>query len=161
LLAEVGGGDSQQGLALSLCGNKQAMKKTLLSGAVALSILSLVGCGSDSAVESAVTDLGNAAGEVIDDAAGVAARNFATQQGEEQFKDAGYEIEGSLTCSTVVQQDATSVKIDCAGTTTSGGAAVLTGTTDELPGASIIMLEGLFVGTVDGAEVFSTTKLGG
>jgi hypothetical protein len=137
------------------------MKKTLMSGAMMLSVLSLVGCGSDGVVESAVSDVGNAAGEVTDDAAGVAARNIATQQGEEQFKNAGYELDGPLTCTSEVQQDAGSIKIDCTGTAKAGGAAVLTGTTDELPGASVVMLEGLFVGTVDGAEVFNTKTLGG
>jgi predicted small lipoprotein YifL len=137
------------------------MKNTLMSGAVALALLALVGCGSDGAVESAVSDVGDAAGEVTDDAAGVAARNIATQQGEEQFKNAGYELDGPLTCTAEVQQDASSIKIDCTGTAKVGGTAVLTGATDELPGASVVMLEGLFVGTVDGAEVFSTKKLGG
>ena len=42
-----------------------------------------------------------------------------------------------------------------------GGAAVLTGTTNELPGASVVSLNGQFTGTVDGATVFTTQRLGG
>ena len=37
----------------------------------------------------------------------------------------------------------------------------MTGTTDELPGASVTELEGAFTGTVDGTEAFSTDTLGG
>ena len=51
--------------------------------------------------------------------------------------------------------------IDCTGTTADGGAAALTGTTTEVPGASVTSLEGDFAGTVDGAEVFTTQTLGG
>ena len=39
--------------------------------------------------------------------------------------------------------------------------AELTGETAELPGESIVELEGTFTGTVDGGEVFSTEVLGG
>ena len=42
-----------------------------------------------------------------------------------------------------------------------GAVAEMTGTTSELPGASITELDGDFVGTVDGAEVFRTERLGG
>ena len=136
------------------------MRHHFVCGAAALSLLSIVGCGSDS-LESAVSEVGDVAGDLTDDAAGVAVRNLATQQGEEQFKNAGHEIKGSLTCTSEIQQDATSIKIDCVGTTTAGGAAALTGATDELPGASVVLLEGLFTGTVDGLEVFSTETLGG
>jgi outer membrane murein-binding lipoprotein Lpp len=149
------------GLACGSGGNRWCMKRALMSGAVVLSVLSLIGCGSDGVIESAASDVGNAAGEVTDDAAGVAARNIATQQGEEQFKNAGHELDGPLTCTSEVLQDAGSIKIDCTGTAKSGGAVVLRGTTNELPGASVVMLEGLFVGTVDDVEVFSTETLGG
>ena len=41
------------------------------------------------------------------------------------------------------------------------GAAVLSGVTDELPGASVTQLSGQFLATVDGKEVFTTKRLGG
>ncbi len=134
------------------------MKRLMI--VVAVQSLLIAGCGSDS-LDGAVTDIDNAVENVVDDAAGVAARNFATQQGEEQFRNAGHQLAGPLTCNSEVQQDASSLKIDCTGSTKLGGAAVLSGTTDELPGVSVVMLRGLFVGTVDGAEVFRTDALGG
>jgi hypothetical protein len=107
--------------------------------------------------------VGDAADEAGDDAAELAARNIATQQGEEQFSAAGQPLDDSgLTCeATVGGEGVDGVSIDCAGTTAAGGAATLTGATTEVPGASVTSLEGDFVGTVDGAEVFTTQTLGG
>ena len=42
-----------------------------------------------------------------------------------------------------------------------GEAAALTGTTAEIPGASVVELEGEFTGTVNGTQVFTTQRLGG
>ena len=53
------------------------------------------------------------------------------------------------------------VDVNCTGTTEDGGAAVLTGTTSEIPGASITELDGTFTATVDGEPVFETDTLGG
>lgn len=113
------------------------------------------------AADDAVTAVSSAAEEAGTDAAEAAARNIATQQGEEQFKDAGHELDGPLTCEATATEDASAVDIDCTGTTKDGGAATLTGTTSEMPGASVTMLEGQFSGAVDGTEVFSTQELGG
>ena len=131
------------------------------------SALAIASCSEDtqdaveSDVESAVTEVGEAVGEATDDAAEAAARNFATQQGEEQFNNAGHELDGPLTCEATVVEDAGNIEISCTGTTQAGGAAELTGTTNEIPGASIVTLDGDFTGTVDGAEVFTTERLGG
>jgi hypothetical protein len=114
------------------------------------------------AAESAVTEVGEAVDEAGDDAAELAARNIATQQGEEQFKAAGHELDDSgLSCEATVEDGVDGVAIDCTGTTADGGAAALTGSTTEVPGASVTSLEGDFTGTVDGAEVFTTQTLGG
>jgi hypothetical protein len=101
--------------------------------------------------------------EVLDEATELAVRNFAALQGSEQFANAGYEIdEDGLACTaTVGEGGRTAVEVECTGTTTDGGEAVLTGVTSELPGASIVELEGEWTASVDGAEVFTTDELGG
>ena len=129
--------------------------------------LAFVACSSDSrkelgdAAESAISEVGNAVDEATQDAAETIARTLATEQGEEQFQNAGHPIEGKLTCTAETSDDLDAIDIDCTGTTEEGGAVLLTGRTSELPGASVVTLDGQFVGTVDGAEVFTTTRLGG
>jgi hypothetical protein len=143
------------------------MKIHLAHGAVIAAVLTIVGCSEDtqdaveSDVESAVTEVGDALGEAADDTSEALARTIATQQGEEQFNNAGHELAGPLTCEATVQDGAAQIEISCTGTTQAGGAAALTGTTNEIPGASVVALAGDFVGTVDGAEVFTTERLGG
>ena len=96
-----------------------------------------------------------------EDAAEVLARNIATQQGEEQFNNAGHELDGPLTCEAAVADGVDEIDISCTGTTQDGGAAELTGHTNEIPGASVVTLDGEFTATVDGEEVFTTQRLGG
>jgi len=98
---------------------------------------------------------------VANNAAEALARNIATQQGEEQFKNAGHELDGPLTCDAAVKEDVSKIDINCTGTTKDGGAAALTGSTNEIPGASVVSLDGDFTGTVDGTSVFTTQSLGG
>ena len=137
------------------------------TGAILLAAVTVAGCSSDSRdsissdVRSGVTAVGDAAGELTNDAAEALVRNIATQQGEEQFTNAGQALNGPLTCTAAVVDGADKIKVDCTGTTQAGGAAVLTGTTSEIPGASVVELEGDFSGTVDGQQVFATKSLGG
>lgn len=112
-------------------------------------------------VETAVTEVVDAIDEASQDAVEMAARNFASVQGEQEFEDAGYMIDGDLVCEADATNDLTAVEIDCTGTTFDGADATLTGTTAEFPGVSIDELDGDFVGTVDGNEVFTTERLGG
>ena len=143
------------------------MKIRLTHVAMVAAALAVTGCSSDtrasvtSDLRSAATDIGNVAGQAADAAAEALARNIATQQGEEQFKNAGQELSGPLTCEAKVQAGVAKVDISCTGTTKAGAAAALTGTTSELPGASVVSLNGQFTGTVDGATVFTTQRLGG
>jgi hypothetical protein len=111
--------------------------------------------------QSVITDVGNAVGGAANDAAEALARNIATQQGEEQLKNAGQTLDGPLTCEATVDDGVTKVDISCTGKTSTGGAATLTGSTNEVPGASVIELDGQFTGAVDGTEVFTTERLGG
>jgi hypothetical protein len=114
------------------------------------------GCSSTtrSSVKADVENATNAAAETV-------ARNVATQQGEEQFKNAQHELTGPLKCTAKVQANAAKIDIACSGATKDGKAASLRGTTNELPGAAVVSLDGTFVGSVDGAEVFNTQRLGG
>lgn len=143
------------------------MKIRFAHGVAVVAALTIAGCSSDSRasietdLRTAATDVSNAAGKAADDAAEVLARNIATQQGEEQFKNAGQELDGPLTCSAKVQDGVSKIAIDCTGKTKSGSAATLTGTTNEIPGASVVALDGQFTGTVDGTNVFTTQHLGG
>jgi len=142
--------------------------RTRYSPAIALAaVLAVGGCSSDDRssiatdLQSVATDIANAADEATDDVAEALARTIATQQGEEQFNNAGHELDGPLTCEATVQEDAANIAISCTGTTQDGGAAELTGTTNEIPGASVVSLDGDFTATVDGTEVFTTQRLGG
>ena len=110
--------------------------------------LAAAGCSDDTRtsmatdLQNAATDVGEAAGDLADNAAEALVRNIATQQGEEQFTNAGYALDGPLTCTATVTDGADSIEIACTGTTQDGGAASLAGATDELPGASVVSLSG-------------------
>jgi hypothetical protein len=110
--------------------------------------------------EDAASEASSAIDEGADDATEAVARNLASEHGDDQFEQAGHDIEGDLTCEADASGGNDAVEITCTGTTESGGAAELTGTTSELPGASATELEGDFVGTVDGEEVFAVDRLG-
>lgn len=112
-------------------------------------------------VRSAITDAVDVADEAGEDAVEVAARLFAAEQGAQEFDESGHPLDGELACTSDASDDLTAVDIDCTGTTEDGAAAELTGTTSELPGLSITELDGDFVGTVDGTEVFQSERLGG
>jgi hypothetical protein len=143
------------------------MNKRLSIALVATGLLAGAGCSSDTRdsirtdVESAASDVQDAASDALNDAAEAIVRNLATQQGEEQFQNAGHTLEGPLTCEATVQDGVSKVDVSCTGTTKDGQPAALTGATDELPGASVVSVKGQFVGTVGGTEVFSVDHLGG
>jgi hypothetical protein len=141
----------------------------LSASVVGAAVLSLgaAACSNDTkdkasdAVSSAATDVRKGVDAASRSAAETLARNIATEQGEEQFKNAGYELNGKLTCDASAEDSATEVAVNCTGTTKTGKAAKLTGTTNELPGASATELDGSFTGTVDGQQAFTTQRLGG
>ena len=135
---------------------------------VALSVLGVTACDDDdredigNAVDTLVDEAGEAIDEATRDAAELAVRNFATQQGEEQFTNADHPLDDAgLSCDATITDGVEGVDVTCTGMTQDGGAAELTGTTSEIPGASITELEGTFTGTVDGEVVFETESLGG
>lgn len=115
--------------------------------------------------EEGAEDAASTASSVVEetglDAAEAAARTIAEEQGEEEFAANDAELDGDLSCeATAPGEDASTIDVECTGTTQDGGEAVLSGTTSETPGASATELEGDFTGTVDGDEVFSTDTLG-
>ena len=142
---------------------------------VALLSIGFAACSGDDAdeldetAESVAEDLEEAARTVVSevdeaasDAAELVVRNLAAEQGEQQFEDAGFPLGGDgLACEATVGDGLESVEVSCTGTTEDGGSAQMTGTTNELPGASVTELEGEFTGTVDGTEAFTTDALGG
>jgi hypothetical protein len=132
--------------------------------APALSLALLGACSSDDDGEGAddvAEDVGDAVDEASSDAVEATARNIASAQGEDEFSAADIDIEGDLTCEATADEAAGAVEISCSGTSTDGQDLALEGTTDEIPGASVTELEGSFVGTADGEQVFSVDTLGG
>src|SRR4051794_11050572 len=85
-------------------GTLKGMNKTFVAGIVCASVLIGSGCSSDTRqsvktdVQSAVSDVANAGADAVNNAAEAVTRNLATQQGEEQFNDAGKPLQGPLTC---------------------------------------------------------------
>ncbi len=142
-------------------------RRTASAVAAIVLVVSAAACDDDTQesveeeVESAVTEVVDAVDEVSEDAVELAVRNFANQQGGQEFEDAGHPIDGDLDCEADATNDLTAVDISCTGTTVDGGEASLSGTTSELPGMSFDELDGDFTGSVDGTEVFSTERLGG
>ena len=136
----------------------------LLAPAVSLVLLAAA-CSNDdeNSADDLAEDVSTAVDEGTDDAAEAAARNLASAQGEDEFSAAGVDIEGDLTCeaTATASDQVDTMQISCTGTSTDGQALALEGTTDEVPGASVTELEGTFVGTADGTEVFNVDTLGG
>jgi len=127
-----------------------------------LSLALLGACSDDDdGVDDAAEDVGDAVDEASNDAVEAAARNIASVQGEDQFSDVDIDVEGDLTCEATADEGVDAVNITCTGTSTDGQDLALDGTTNEIPGASVTELEGSFVGTADGDEVFSVDTLGG
>lgn len=149
-----------------------------LAGVTAVAVIGIAACSDEDrqdlaqtaesvaeqigdAAQTVVSNVRDAAGEAIEDTAELAVRNFAAEQGEEQFAQAGYPLnDEGLACQATVADGADAVDVSCTGTTEEDGLAELTGQTSELPGESITELEGNFSGTVDGAEIFTTDRLG-
>lgn len=135
--------------------------KLLLAPVLSTALLGACGDDDGEGVDAAVEDVGDAVGETFNDAIEATARNIASAQGEDEFSAAGIDIEGDLTCEVTANEAADALDISCTGTSTDGQDLVLRGTTDEIPGESVTELEGSFVGTADGDEVFSVDTLGG
>lgn len=148
-------------------GNRRPRWRRFALGAAALSLV-VVACDGDDdtvdQVEDEISDIGGNVADAIEefgeDSVELAARNLASIHGTDEFADTGYSIDGDLECTADATEDLTAVDISCGGATEDGSVAALTGTTTELPGASLTELEGTFVGLIAGDEVFRTDALG-
>ena len=93
-------------------GNDRVMKNRIACAAVLAAAVSGGGCSSKTResiatdLQTAATDVSNGAESVTNDVAEALGRNIATQQGEEQFKNSGHELDGPLTCQATVQDSA-------------------------------------------------------
>ena len=81
------------------------------------------------------------------------ARNAIAVAGIKEFRDHDHPVDGVLDC-TVKSKSTTRVTVACTGTTKDGQPVTLVGTTKDAR-----QLEGSFVGTVAGKQVFSTDCL--
>ena len=133
----------------------------LLAAVLSLALLGACSSDDDDGADDVAEDVGDAVDETSNDAIEATARNIASAQGEDEFSAADIDIDGDLTCEASADDAADAVDISCTGTSTDGQDLTLEGTTDEIPGASVTELEGTFVGTADGQEVFSVDTLGG
>jgi inosine-uridine nucleoside N-ribohydrolase len=82
-------------------------------------------------------------------------RNVVAFEGAKEFKDHGFPIHDHLACKAKASAtDESHVAVSCTGTTTRGQSVALVGTTNDLRGT-----HGLFLGTVDGRQVFAKACL--
>jgi hypothetical protein len=113
-----------------------------------------------SEISEAAEDVRSTVEDIAAEAVELAVRNVAARAGEAEFESAGHPLAGGLDCTASATDGMAAVDIDCTGTTAAGETATLTGTVDAPPGESVVELNGSFTGTVDGAEVFTTNRLG-
>ena len=86
----------------------------------------------------------------------VLVRTAASVQAQNEMLKVGAQLSGPMSCTTS-QQDS-GVQVSCTGTTLDGKPAQVTGTATSLPGGSTV--QGDFVGTVAGQQVFALKCLG-
>ncbi len=83
-------------------------------------------------------------------------RTAASTQGQAELADAGVEVSGPLSCQTTPKGN--EFDVSCTGTALDGRAVTVTGTATSLPGGSSV--QGTFVGTAAGSQVFTTDCMG-
>jgi len=99
---------------------------------------------------------GSSGEETVEQVDEVLVRTAAANFGQQELAKVGAQVSGPLSCSTTRQEGG--VDISCSGTTVDGRAVEVTGTATALPGGNT--LEGSFVGTASGQQVFSLKCLG-
>jgi hypothetical protein len=83
-------------------------------------------------------------------------RTAASTQGQAELAGVGVEVSGPLSCQTTQGQD--EVEVTCGGTALDGRPVTVTGTATSMPGGTTV--QGTFVGTAGGAQVFTLDCLG-
>ena len=109
-----------------------------------LSVLAFVSACGDSGVKQ------------VADVDEVLVRTASVVQGQNELAKVGAQLTGMLSCSTS-QVDA-GVTVACTGTTVDGKSVEVSGTATSLPGGNAV--QGDFVGSVDGKQVFTSDCLG-
>lgn len=104
----------------------------------------------------AVAGCGSSGVEQVEQMTETLVRTAASTQGQAELADAGVEVSGPLSCKTTPQGD--EIEVDCTGTALDGRAVTVAGTATSLPGGSSV--QGTFVGTAAGTQVFATECLG-
>lgn len=117
------------------------MHRTLIPTVLCLVVL--VGCGSsgEQQVEKMTETL---------------VRTAASTQGQAELANVGVDVSGPLTCQTT--PDGEHFTVSCTGTALDGRPVSVTGTATSLPGGSSV--QGSFVGTAAGVQVFAVDCLG-
>ena len=80
----------------------------------------------------------------------------ASTQGQAELADVGVEVSGPLSCQTTSQGD--TFDVACSGTALDGRPVTVTGNAMSLPGGTSV--QGSFVGTAGGTQVFAVDCLG-
>lgn len=104
----------------------------------------------------AVAGCGSSGEQQVEKMTETLVRTAASTQGQAELADAGVEVSGPLSCQTTPRGD--EFAVSCTGTALDGRAVTVTGTATSLPGGSSV--EGTFVGTAAGTQVFATECLG-
>lgn len=118
------------------------LSRVLPVAALAL-LLTIAGCGSSG--ENQVTQMTE-----------TLVRTAASTQGQAELAGVGVEVSGPLSCQTTQGQG--EVEVTCGGTAVDGRPVTVTGTATSMPGGTAV--QGTFVGTAGGAQVFSLDCLG-
>lgn len=80
----------------------------------------------------------------------------ASTQGQAELADVGVEVSGPLSCKTTPDGD--QITVACTGTALDGRPVTVAGTATSLPGGTTV--QGNFVGTAGGTQVFAVDCLG-
>lgn len=104
----------------------------------------------------AVAGCGSSGEQQVEQMTETLVRTAASTEGQAELAGAGVEVSGPLSCQTTPSGD--DFEVACTGTALDGRAVTVTGTATSLPGGSSV--QGSFVGTAAGAQVFATDCLG-
>jgi hypothetical protein len=119
------------------------MTRIRLVVALSAVVLAVAGCGAsgEKQVQQMTETLVNTA---------------ASTQGQAELADVGVEVSGPLSCQTTPKGD--TFDVNCSGTSLDSRPVTVTGNATSLPGGSSV--QGSFVGTAGGTQVFTLDCLG-
>jgi hypothetical protein len=109
-----------------------------------------------SSVVLAVAGCGSSGEKQVDQMTETLVNTAASTQGQSELAGVGVEVSGPLSCQTTPNGD--TFDVACSGTALDGRPVTVTGNATSLPGGSSV--QGSFVGTAGGAQVFALECLG-